>query len=174
MKWFLLSVIALLMLVAVIVAIGAALPREHVARSRATLRTPVDSVWHTLKDVAAYPAWRTDLARVEMLAAPDGHPVWREHDKHDAITFEETEAIAPTRLQTRIADETLPFGGTWTYELSPVEDGTVVTITENGVVRNPLFRFMSRFVFGHHATQEKYLRALGKRFDQDISPERIR
>ena len=35
-------------------------------------------------------------------------------------------------------------------------------ITENGEVYNPLFRFMSRFVFGHTATIDKYLEDLGQ------------
>ncbi len=34
-----------------------------------------------------------------------------------------------------------------------------VTITERGSVYNPIFRFMSRFIFGHTATVEAYLDA---------------
>ena len=94
---------------------------------------------------------------------------WREHTRQDAITFERINAEQPTRLVTRIADETLPFGGTWTWTLSPDPGGTRVTITERGYVTNPIFRFMSRFVFGHHATQSDFLRALGRRFGHDVT-----
>ena len=42
-------------------------------------------------------------------------------------------------------------------ELIPRGDSTTLRITENGEVYNPVFRFVSRFVFGHSATIEKYL-----------------
>jgi hypothetical protein len=67
-------------------------------------------------------------------------------------------------MVTRIADKTLTFGGAWTYELSPQGGGTRLVITEHGEVYNPLFRFMSRFVFGHTATLDRYLADLGRVF----------
>lgn len=175
MKWVLLGMIALLIVVAVVVAIGAALPKEHVARTHASYRASPDTIWAVLTDVAQYPTWRSGLKRVEVLPPRDDlHVRWREHDKDNAITFEEVEATPPAQWQVRIADEKLPFGGTWTYELVPIAgDRTDVAITENGVVHNPLFRFMARFVFGYHATQEKFLRDLGRAFSQDVEPERL-
>lgn len=38
------------------------------------------------------------------------------------------------------------------YRLVPDGAGTRVTITENGEVYNPLFRFVSRFLMGHTST----------------------
>jgi hypothetical protein len=58
---------------------------------------------------------------------------------------------------TRIADERLPFGGTWTWELEPNDGGTRLSITADGFVRPALFRVMARFVFGYHATMNAYL-----------------
>ncbi len=72
------------------------------------------------------------------------------------------ESEPPRRLVTRITDKTLPFGGAWTFTLQPVDGGTKLTITENGEVYNPLFRVMSRFVFGHTATIDRYLGDLQK------------
>jgi len=63
---------------------------------------------------------------------------------------------------TRIADPKLPFGGTWTYELSPAPERTSLRITEDGEVRNPVLRFVSRFVLGHTATIDRYLADLGR------------
>jgi len=37
-------------------------------------------------------------------------------------------------------------------------------------VTNPLFRFMSRFIIGHTATLDQYLRALGKKYGSDAAP----
>ncbi len=58
----------------------------------------------------------------------------------------------------------MPFGGTWTYVLVPDVAGTRLTITEDGEVYNPLFRFLSRFVFSQTATIDTYLRHLEAAF----------
>jgi uncharacterized protein YndB with AHSA1/START domain len=156
-----------------VVGVGMVLPKEHRATSHATIKAPPDSVWAALTDVNEFPAWRDDVARVEVLPSRDGHRLWREIGKHDAITFEEVEADPPRRLVARIADPSLPFGGSWTYVVAPdAAGGSRVTITEDGVVYNPVFRFVSRFVFGHHATQQEFLRALGRRFGHDATPVR--
>jgi uncharacterized protein YndB with AHSA1/START domain len=172
MRWFLAVLAVLAAVVVLVVVVGMLLPKGHVARSHATIDASPDAVWHTLTDVEGFPAWRADVARVELLASRNGHKTWREIGKHGTITFEEELAEAPRRLVGRIADPELPFGGTWTYDVAPDAGGTRVTITEDGVVHNPIFRFMSRYVFGHHATQEAYLRALAKKFGREATPVR--
>jgi uncharacterized protein YndB with AHSA1/START domain len=157
------AAIACLVLVAAIA--GYALPKAHVASRNARLAAAPERVFAVLTDVDRYPAWRSDVRTVEVIAR---EPLrWREHGSNGAITFEVQESSAPTRLVTRIADTSLPFGGTWTFALSAAaERGTAVTITENGEVHNPIFRFMSRFVFGHSATVERYLSDLRRQFDK--------
>jgi uncharacterized protein YndB with AHSA1/START domain len=168
MKWILLTLGFLVLIVGLCAVIGLMLPRDHVASTTTTINAPPETVWDALVNVADYPRWRTDVRSVDVLPA-EGAMRWREHTRQDAITFERTDAQRPTRLETRIADETLPFGGTWTWDLAPEAAGTRVTITERGFVTNPIFRFMSRFVFGHHAAQEAFLRALGRRFSHDVA-----
>ena len=58
------------------------------------------------------------------------------------------------------------FGGTWTFEVAESGSGSTLTITESGNISNPIFRFMSRFVFGYHATMNIYLEDLGSRFGE--------
>ena len=150
-----LCAVALLM-----VAVGYALPVAHVASQTATFPRAPQRVFDALVDVESYPKWRSDVKRVEVVS--QGPPKrWRESGSDD-ITFETVEVEPPTRLVVRIADENLPFGGAWTYELVPEGGGTRLTITERGEVYNPVFRFMSRFVFGHTATIEKFLGDLKK------------
>ena len=55
---------------------------------------------------------------------------------------------------------------TWTFELAADADGTRVTLTERGEVDNPIFRFLSRFVFGQTGTIDSCLRALEAKFAQ--------
>jgi uncharacterized protein YndB with AHSA1/START domain len=171
-RWLLVVLATVAGLALVVVVAGALLPEAHTARSYTTINAPPDSVWRALTEVEAFASWRNDVSKVELLAPADGSKAWRETGKHGTITFEQVLADPPRRLIARIADPSLPFGGSWTYDVAPEGRGSRVTITEDGVVHNPVFRFMSRFVFGHHATQEDYLRALGRRFGHVATPAR--
>jgi polyketide cyclase/dehydrase/lipid transport protein len=150
----------LVALILLLVAIGYALPINHVATREGRLAAPPERVFSVLRDVEKFPTWRSDVKSVEVLAATPALR-WRERGDND-ITFEMETVEAPGKIVTRIVDKTLPFGGSWTYNLSPEGGGTKLVITENGEVYNPLFRFMSRFVFGHTATIDRFLDDLGK------------
>jgi uncharacterized protein YndB with AHSA1/START domain len=163
MRWTLIIAGALAAVVVLVVVVGTLLPRDHVASSSATVSAPPEDVWRAITEVAAAPQWR-DVKNVEILTANGGPLRWREVSKFGPITFEQQEAVAPRRFVSRIADTDQGFGGTWTYEIEPVANGSRVTITERGFVSNPVFRFMSRFVFGYRGAQQAYLGALGKKF----------
>jgi hypothetical protein len=49
-------------------------------------------------------------------------------------------------------------------------NGSRVRITERGEVRNVIFRFMARFVFGYTATMETYLKDLGGKLGETVTP----
>lgn len=168
MKWVLLSVAVVVLLLAAMLVVGLLLPRDHVAGTTAHINAPPDSVWQVLAEVREYPRWRPNVKSVDVLSS-EGALRWREHTSDGIITFERSEEVRPRRLVGRISDESLPFGGTWTYELDPEANGTRLTITERGDVTNPFFRFMARFVFGYHGTQEDFLRALGRRFGHEVT-----
>lgn len=94
---------------------------------------------------------------------------WREAGPTGAYTLEVVDAEPGRILVLRIADDDLPYGGTWEYRITPEEDGTAtLTITERGEVYSPFFRFMARFVFGHEGTARTYLADLGARFGEDV------
>ena len=156
--------------IGVVILLGSRLPRHHVASRRVRLRRPPAEVHATVRDVAHAPEWRRDVQRVEMLEPHAGRVRFREHGSHGPITMEVTEDAPPATLVTRIADDSLPFAGTWTYELRPGGDGgTLVTITERGEVKTALFRALSHYVFTHHRTIDQYLRALGGKFGEDVT-----
>jgi len=171
MRWVLGAAGVLVSLVLVVVVIGYLLPKSHVASVSARYAAPPDSIWATLTDVTAFPQWRGDVKRIELLPDENGQRGWREHGGQDVITYRVVESAAPRRLVSRIADENLPYGGSWTYELVPADSGTRLTITENGEVYNPIFRFASRFIIGHTGTMESVLRALGTKHGETITPE---
>jgi hypothetical protein len=78
-----------------------------------------------------------------------------------------TSEVRPKSRVTEIIEEPgAAFGGTWTLEIQPTDDGGNLTITERGKVYNPLFRFLSRFVFGHESTAQQFLATLKKRVEK--------
>ena len=171
MRWILIVVGLLVASVIVIVAVGAMLPRDHVASTSARIAAQPPDVYRAVTDVESFPSWRA-VSKVERLDSVDGHRRWREVSRFGPITFEEVEARAPELLVSRIVDTDQGFGGTWTWEITPEDGGSNVRITEHGYVSNPAFRFLSRFVFGFHGTQEEYLKALGRKFGGDVTPVR--
>jgi Polyketide cyclase / dehydrase and lipid transport len=175
MRWIGLVVGALAAIVVLVVIVGTLLPKGHVAARRARFAAPPERVFAIISDVGATASWRKEISRVELLPADGGRTVFREQSGHDAITYRVEALEPPRRMLVRIADTGLPFGGTWTYDLAPHDSGTELTITEDGEVYNPLFRFMSRFVFSQHATIDAYLRALGAKLGEPdpVRPEAI-
>ena len=96
---------------------------------------------------------------------------FREVSKDGRVTYEVVEDVPAEKLVTRIVDRDLGYSGSWTYQFSAAGNGTRVRITEEGDVSNILFRFMSRFIFGHTSTLEGYLVALGAKFGQSVAPQ---
>ena len=158
MKWLLIVALGIAGLLILVVVIGALLPQKHKVSRTVSLHQPAEAVW-TL--ISGPPTWRPDVASFQELPPHEGHRTWSETDKHgQTIPFEAIESVPPHHMVTRIADSKLPFGGTWAYEIVPASNSCTLTITEDGEVYNPLFRFVSRFVIGHTATLDGYLKAL--------------
>ena len=162
MKLALLIVGVLAALVLVCVAIGYALPVKHTASREKVLPADTAAVFAAISTPSEFPQWRRGVKSVEILPAVDGKPSFREHGSDGTITYVVEESAPGRRLVTRIADRNLPFGGSWTFELGPAANGTIVHVTERGEVYNPVFRFVSRFIFGHHRTIDQYLEDLDR------------
>jgi uncharacterized protein YndB with AHSA1/START domain len=172
MKWLMIVVGILAVGVLIVLAIGAMLPKQHTVTRKAHYRQPPAAIWQAITDYNKFPEWRKGVERVEPLPAGNGHGGWVEYVKGAGrIPLEITESVPPQRLVTLIADPNLPFGGTWTYEIAPIDGGSLLRITENGEVRNPIFRFVSRFIFGQHATLDQYLKDLGAKFGEPVHLE---
>jgi uncharacterized protein YndB with AHSA1/START domain len=160
---------ALVALVLLVVAIGAMLPVKHRASRQIKLHQPAEKVFAAINDPASFPSWRSKVKKVEILPERDGHRVFREIGGDGEILYEVDSVVPDTLLVTRIADKSLPFGGKWTYAVIPAGDSTTLKITEDGEVYNPLFRFVSRFVMGHHSTIDQYLRDLAIKFGENAA-----
>ncbi len=167
MKWILWIFVTRAGFLILIVLIGWLLPRDHVATRQGRYRQPPEAIWTAITDVDAMPSWRQGLKSVKRLPDKNGLPAHIEVTNSGEIPMETVEMIPPRRLVGRIADPNLPFGGTWTFEVTPTAEGGALRITENGYVTNPVFRFLSRFVFGYTGTIEIYLKSLAKKFGEE-------
>jgi uncharacterized membrane protein len=160
---------AILLLVAVAALVGSRLPKNHTASRSILLHRSPKEVYDVIRDFNSSPSWRSDVKSVEVKTQPDGKTNFREVGS-DAVDYEVTEDVPGQRLVTRILNTDLGYSGKWTYEFLPEDKSTRVKITEDGEVSNVLFRFMSRYVFGHTSTMDSYLSSLAKRFGENSTP----
>lgn len=164
MVWLLSAAGLLALVILVVIGGGYLVPREHTASVERVHPASIETVWDHLTGVERFPEWRTDLGKVEVRERDEaGRPIaWTEHSKFGPLPIRVVEAEAPRRLVGRIDSDELGFGGTWTYRLEPLGPAeTRLTITEDGTISNPMFRFLARFVFGYEATMRRYQDHLG-------------
>ncbi|MCZ6915525.1 MAG: SRPBCC family protein [Gemmatimonadetes bacterium] len=159
-RWTLIAMAGLALLVATVFGIGLLLPVDHQARVSFAVNAPAARVWQLITDVEDFPAWRPDVDEVELLPDVNGLASWNERGSGGTLPLVVEQEDAPHELVTRIK-EGLPFGGTWTYHIEPMDSlHARVTIVEDGEVYNPIFRFVSRFIMGHDATLNRYREAV--------------
>lgn len=156
-----------ILLVGIMALIGSQLPKTHIASRSILLHKPPADVYAVVRDFGSAPKWRSDLKQVEVETSQGGPVYFREVGKNDTINYELIEDVPAQRMVTKIRDTNLGFGGQWTYTFVPENGGTRVTIREDGEVSNVLFRFMSRYIFGHTATIDGYLGSLAKHFGEE-------
>lgn len=153
-------VIGTLVIVVVLpIAIGAMLPKHHMASRSAVFNASPDRLFAL---ITGPQDWRPDLKSYERGQDTAGKTWIRETNKRgETVTYEIVAFDPPHRYTARIADKNLPYGGQWIYELEPRGEQTALRITEDGEVYNPIFRFVSKLVIGHTSTIDSYLRGLG-------------
>jgi len=153
-------------LIVLVVVIGTLLPKTHTASRSAVYKATPEQLFALIDGSQT---WRSNVSKYEPVSTPGGSKQWRETDKHgQTITYEAVERRPPALLRTRIVTANLPYSGTWTLNLEPLDGSTALRITEQGEVYNPLFRFVSRLVIGQTHTMETYLRDLGTAIGQQV------
>jgi uncharacterized membrane protein len=155
----------------IVALIGSRLPVSHVATRSIWLRQPHEKVYGLIRDFHNASSWRSDVSSVEMLDETGGKVRYREHGKQGDVTYELVEDLNGQRIVTRIVDEDLGYSGSWTIDFRGENSGTRVRITENGEVPNVVFRFLSRYVFGHTSTIDAYLTSLANHFNEKAQLE---
>ncbi len=158
---------AIVALIVVVQVVGMMLPVKHTASSSRLLPAPPERIWEVLTDVEKHPQWRSGL---QSATITERNPLtWTEKNSMGEMPLKTEVFEPPHKWVARIVGKDLPFGGTWTYLLTPEGTGTKMTITEDGEVFPPFFRFMSKFVFGQTKTQETYLNDLDKYLRKELN-----
>ena len=154
--------------VAIIVAvmvIGQLLSKRHVVTRSARFRATPEQLFRL---ISGEQTWRPDVLRCETSTESDGRVLQRETTRNgETVTYELAERIEPVSIQRRIVTKNLPYSGTWIFSLKASGESTVVQITEDGEVYNPVFRFVSRFIIGQTRTIDTYLQSLGRATGQE-------
>jgi hypothetical protein len=149
------AVAAVVLAAVVVLIMGALQPRNHTVSVTAVINAPQTVVWQRITDLQSQTSWRSGLSAVEMLPAQDGHPCWQETSSFGKMPLCEVLVNAPATRIVRIADPNLPYGGLWTYELTPVDaNSTSLRITENGFTGPWFYRFVGHYIF-HEDSQIK-------------------
>lgn len=158
MKWIIIIVVALIALIALAYLIGYFMPVRHKASMTVKLNATPQRTWSIVRSPQEFMTWRSGLKNV--ISTDSTH--WTEISGNGTIHYE-VEIMHPNEtFVSRIMNRDLPFGGSWTFELKPADQQTQLTITEDGEVYNPIFRFMSKYVFGHEASLRQYATDLDK------------
>lgn len=155
---------SLLVLIGSVFVLGTLLPRDHVAVASTTVPKPAEEVWNLIRRPGDAPSWRPSIKKIEPIEGPaDAPTAWIEHSSSGKLKFNVVRDDPPRLLETRIDDSGLPFGGSWTFELTPDGAGTKVRITERGFIKLPPFRVIAKFFMGYHGSIRTYLTDLSKK-----------
>jgi len=149
--------------------IGLVTPRER-ATTRSVFIPGVrpEKIWKTISNFATSAAWRDEIKKIEAMPARDGQPVWREYLHHGpAIPLATIVREKPHRLVREVADERLPYTGSFEYELLEEDGGTRVRFTERSGARNIIKRGMQRIITNHGESTGLVLTSIAKRFGAD-------
>ena len=137
--------------------VSQSLQLPHISRATAFIR---------ITDVEKSVRWRSDLTSIRMLDATNGNERWEEASKDGTVIMYQTvRKQIPSLFEMKIADDTLPFSGSWTMELSELESGGCeITVTERGKIPSPVLRALMHKFYGVDGTINMYLTLLEDSF----------
>ncbi len=176
MKWFFIVPVAVLFFgILFLVVLGLFQPIKHSVKRSMYLRQKPETVFSLLDNAAELPKWSSAIAKVEPLPDENGKKVARFTLKwgNRQMIMKQLECHAPTRLVSQMSQESGPVLGTWTYEITPEKEGCRISLTEDGELKNPTFRAVTK-LRGSDATINQTLNDLAKRFGEsaEIAPGR--
>jgi hypothetical protein len=155
MRIVIIILIVIVTLVIIMILIGRMLPVKHTVSQSHIFRSSTDDVWKVVSNINEWKAWRSDLKNLEITSATTF--------KADNVDYSISNSVPGVSFTTIIVTKDLPYGGSWNYVFEKEGSGCKLTVTENGEVFNPLFRFLSKYVFGHEGSMKSFMQSLTTR-----------
>lgn len=152
---------------------GLATPKRHVASRMIDLSATPDAVWKVIRDVTNYPDWRDEIQSVQIEPSADGGFRWTEVGRSKSLSYIALTDEPPHRFTSQIADQDLGYSGEWRYVITLEGSGTRLTITEEGEVANPVFRFFGTHFIGFTGSIDAYLRDLAAELGEHSKPQAV-
>jgi hypothetical protein len=157
---------AVLILALLAFATSFALPAQTRHTRAIALKQAPEAVFTVLSDVEKFPEWNRNLEKVEILPAIDGKEATRQIFKGGrTMTVVTSESLAPTHLVRSVREISGNITGSWTYEITPTNDGCEVALTEKSHIPNPLLR-LTVWLSGSTHYIDQHLVDLGKHFGE--------
>jgi ribosome-associated toxin RatA of RatAB toxin-antitoxin module len=125
---------------------GLFLPKSHKITKTLFLKYDPENIWVYITNVEHYPKWRPSVKKVEVVSTnPAGLTSWQEFYRFNRHTmFQVTEANPYTDLIIKTADKESYYYNKWSINIKEAENGSLLTITEEGEISNPLFRSIAK------------------------------
>ncbi|MBY0355753.1 MAG: SRPBCC family protein [Rickettsiales bacterium] len=146
---------------------GTNLPETHELTLKTVVHQPRETVWSVVDNYAEAPQWSHSVTRIEHLPDQENLPVWRFYGRDGRhMDVQVLESHAPQRHVSRIVASDYPFIGSWTIELEDAGNQTLVTLTEEGRISNPVWRLIMRYILKEDQMVRGYLEELGHKFGE--------
>lgn len=131
-----------------VAAWGLTLDETHKASESATIKAEVGDVFARQLDVQKHKEWRTDVSEIrDFKAGEEGKASWVEvWNDGTEIRMWFVEVVKDKTLKLRAEHTKGVFFGTWTFAFEEVDEGTKVTVTEEGRIPNAFFRGMNNLM----------------------------
>lgn len=153
------SLVAVVLVVALILIIGWLLPATREGRAEITIAAQPDLVAAVIADVETQPEWR-DLGTVSRTETG-----WFEMTlRGERIDFVADE-MSTDRISLRFTSDA-GYSGEWQAFLEPVSGGTRISVIERATVPSPLGRIMARLLFDPTEFATTYLARLKARVEE--------
>jgi uncharacterized protein YndB with AHSA1/START domain len=160
-----------IILVLIVVAVAAylyalSIPAHQTHTRTTTLKQTPEVVFALLTDLPNFPTWNRNMVKIEMLPPVDGKEATRQTFKGNMqMTIITSESTPPKHLVRSMGDNSGPFEGSWTYDISPIADGSQIILTEQMTMNNAFFRLMAK-LFGQTKYMDEHLEGMAKHFGE--------
>ena len=160
-----------IILVLIVVAVAAylyalSIPAHQTHTRTTTLKQTPEVVFALLTDLPNFPTWNRNMVKIEMIPPVDGKEATRQTFKGNMqMTIITSESTPPKHLVRSMGDNSGPFEGSWTYDISPIADGSQIILTEQMTMNNAFFRLMAN-LFGPTKYMDEHLAGMAKHFGE--------